>query len=39
MLGLPVPVLVPLVRRPSRDADREEREQGGDEVGARVERL
>ena len=39
VLGLPVPVLVPFVGRPAGDADREEREQRGDEVGAGVQRL
>ena len=39
MLGLAVAVLVLLVRRASRDSDREERQERGDEVGARVQRL
>src|SRR5947209_14600857 len=39
MLRLAVPVLVPLIRRPHRDADREERQERGDEVGAGVDRL
>ena len=39
MLGLTVAVLMPLVGRATGDADREEREQGGDEVGARVQSL
>ena len=39
MLSLAVAVLVPLVGRANGDADREERQQRGDEVGARVQRL
>ena len=39
MLGLPVPVLVPLVGGPAGDADREERQQRGDEVRPGVQRL
>ena len=39
MLGLAVPVLVPFVGRPAGDADREEREQRGDEIRAGVQRL
>ena len=39
MLGLPVAVLVRDVRRTNRDTDREERQQGRHEVGARVQRL
>ena len=39
MLGLSVPVLMLDVRRPAGDADREEGQQRGDEVGARVQRL
>ncbi len=37
VLGLPVSVLVGAVGRPDGDADREERQQRGDEVGARVQ--
>ena len=39
MLGLPVPELVRDVGGLGRDADGEEREQRGDEVGPRVNRL
>ena len=39
MLRLPVTVRVAAVGRPDRDADGEERQQRGDEVGARVHRL
>jgi hypothetical protein len=39
VLRLAVTVLVAGVGRPHRDADGEEREQRGDEVGARVERF
>jgi hypothetical protein len=39
VLGLPVPVLVPDVCRPDGDTDREERQERGHEVGARVRRL
>ena len=39
VLGLAVAVLVLLVGRPYRDADREEGQQRGDEVRARVQRL
>ena len=39
VLGLAVAVLVAPVGRPDGDADGEERQQCGDEVGARVERL
>ena len=39
MLRLAVAVLVARVGGPGRDADREEREQRGDEIRARVERL
>ena len=39
VLGLAVPVLVPFVGGPRSDADGEEREERGDEVGAGVERL
>ncbi len=39
VLGLAVPVLVALVGRLRRDADREEGQQRGDEVGAGVDRL
>ncbi len=39
MLGLPVAVLVRQASRTSRDADSEEREQRGDEVGPGVQRL
>ena len=39
VLGLSVPVLVPFVGGPAGDADREEREQRGNEVGAGMQRL
>ena len=39
MLRLPVAVLMARVGRPDRDPDGEERQEGGDEIGARVGRL
>ena len=39
VLRLPVSVVVPAIGRPHRVPDREEGEQRGDEVGARMHRL
>ena len=39
VLSLPVPVLMPFVGGPAGDADREEREQRGNEIGSGVQRL